>query len=142
MSGLTSDSEATSVDSINKQLIESYHQMVDEQYLKLSSLVWIAAKANDTAMITIIDSNKPEKILDTFTLGNAIIYAMGSVPGSSTSDYLSFDGSVLNERTSITGKMKYESYPKRNSKFFLDVKITSCTTASLAKGGSKYLLFA
>ncbi|CAF1350636.1 unnamed protein product [Adineta ricciae] len=120
MSGLTLDSEATSVDSVNKQLIESYHQMVDEQCLKLSSLVWIAAKANDTAMITIIDSNKPEKILDTFTLGNAIIYAMGSIPGSSTSDYLSFDESKLNEITSIS-----------------DVKITSCTTASLATGGNR-----
>ncbi|CAF1106478.1 unnamed protein product [Adineta ricciae] len=120
MSGLTSDSEATSVDSINKQLIESYHQMVDEQCLKLSSFVWIAAKANDTAMITIIDSNKPEKILDTFTLGNAIIYAMGSIPGSSTSDYLSFDEAKLNEKTSIS-----------------DVKITSCTAASLATGGNR-----
>jgi hypothetical protein len=66
---------------LNKQLIESYHQMIDEQCLKLSSIVWIAAKSNDTAMITIIDSNKAEKIIDTFTLGNAIVYAMGSVPG-------------------------------------------------------------
>jgi len=55
--------------------------MIDEQFLKLSSIVWIAAKFNDTATITIIDSNKAEKIIDTFTLGNAIIYAMGSVPG-------------------------------------------------------------
>jgi hypothetical protein len=55
--------------------------MIDEECLKLSSIVWIAAKSNDTAMITIIDSNKAEKIIDTFTLGNAIVYAMGSVPG-------------------------------------------------------------
>jgi hypothetical protein len=55
--------------------------MIDEQFLKLSSIIWIAAKSNDTAMITIIDSNKAEKIIDTFTLGNAIVYAMGSVPG-------------------------------------------------------------
>lgn len=55
--------------------------MVDEQYLKLSSIVWIAAKANDTAMITIIDANKAEKVIDTFILGNTIVYTMGSVPG-------------------------------------------------------------
>jgi hypothetical protein len=71
----------TSVDQLNKQLIESYHQMIDEQCLKLSSIVWIAAKSNEQAMITIIDSNKAEKIIDTFPLGNAIVYAMGSVPG-------------------------------------------------------------
>ena len=70
------------MDQLNKQLIESYYQMVDDQCLKLSSIVWIAAKSNDTAMITIIDSNKAEKIIDTFTLGNAIVYAMGSVPGN------------------------------------------------------------
>ena len=55
--------------------------MIDEHCLKLSSIIWIAAKSNDTAMITIIDSNKAEKIIDTFTLGHAIIYAIGSVPG-------------------------------------------------------------
>ena len=55
--------------------------MIDEQCLKLSSIVWIAAKSNDSAVLTIIDSNRAEKIIDTFTLGNAIIYAMGSVPG-------------------------------------------------------------
>lgn len=66
---------------MNKQLIESYHQMVDEQYLKLSSLVWIAAQSNGTPTITIVDSNIPDKILDKFTLGNAIIYAIGSIPG-------------------------------------------------------------
>lgn len=55
--------------------------MIDEEYLKLSSILWIAAKSNDTAMITIIDANRPEKIFDKFPLGNAIIYAMGSVPG-------------------------------------------------------------
>ena len=55
--------------------------MIDEQCLKLSSIIWIAAKSNETAMITIIDSNKPENIIDTFPLGNSIIYAMGSIPG-------------------------------------------------------------
>ena len=55
------------MNQLNKQLIESYYQMVDEQCLKLSSIVWIAAKSNDTAMITIIDSNRAEKIIDTFT---------------------------------------------------------------------------
>lgn len=66
---------------MNKQLIESYHQMIDEQCLKLSSIVWIAAKSNNQAMITIIDSNKAEKIIDTFELGTAIVYSIGSVPG-------------------------------------------------------------
>lgn len=55
--------------------------MIDEQYLKLSSIIWIAAKSNDVAMITITDSNKAEKIIETFPLGNAIIYTMGSIPG-------------------------------------------------------------
>ncbi len=81
LSGLSLDTDETSVDQLNKQLIESYHQMIDEQCLKLSSIIWIAAKSNDTAVIKIIDSNEAEKIIDTFTLGNAIIYAMGSVPG-------------------------------------------------------------
>jgi hypothetical protein len=80
--------DETSVDQLSKQLIESYHQMVDEQCLKLSSIVWIAAKSNETAMITIIDSNKAEKIIDTFTLGNAIVYTMGSVPGNQNPFYL------------------------------------------------------
>ena len=56
--------------------------MIDEQCLKLSSIVWIAAKLNHTAMITILDSNQSEKILETFPLGDAIVYAMGSIPGS------------------------------------------------------------
>ena len=77
----TSTTADKSVDQLNKQLIESYHQMIDEQCLKLSSIVWIAAKSNEKAMITIVDSNKTEKIIDTFTLGNAIVYTMGSVPG-------------------------------------------------------------
>ena len=81
LTGSTSTTDSTSVDQLNKQLIESYHQMIDEQCLKLSSFVWIAAKLNNTAMITILDSNQSEKILETFPLGNAIIYAMGSVPG-------------------------------------------------------------
>lgn len=55
--------------------------MIDEQYLKLSPVIWMAAKSNDTAMITIINSNQPDKIIDTFPLGNSIIYAIGSVPG-------------------------------------------------------------
>jgi hypothetical protein len=81
-------SSEPSVDQLNKQLIETYHQMVDEQCLKLSSIVWIAAKSNDQAMITIIDSNKAEKIIDTFPLGNAIVYAMGSVPGKISIPFL------------------------------------------------------
>lgn len=84
----TSVNNETSVDQLNQQLIESFHQMVDEQCLKLSSLVWIAAKSNEKAMITIIDSNKAEKIIDTFTLGNAIVYAMGSVPGKKSKEKL------------------------------------------------------
>ncbi|UJR21922.1 hypothetical protein I4U23_024991 [Adineta vaga] len=120
LSGLTLESEDTSVDQINKQLIESYHQMVDEQCLKLSSIIWIAAKLNDMAMITVIDSNKPEKIIDTFTIENAIIYTMGSVPGTSSTDYTSFDDSKLIEITSAA-----------------DVKITPCTAASLATGGNR-----
>ena len=75
-----------SLDRLNQQLIESYHQMIDEPYLKLSSMLWIAAKSQDTAMITIVDSNEPEKAIDRFPLGNAILYAMGSVPGSSSTD--------------------------------------------------------
>jgi hypothetical protein len=55
--------------------------MIDEQCLKLSSIIWIASKSNNIAMITIMDSNKPEKIIQTFTLGNSIVYAMGSIPG-------------------------------------------------------------
>ena len=55
--------------------------MIDEQCLKLSSIIWIASKSNNAAAITIMDSNKPEKIIQTFTLGNSIVYAMGSVPG-------------------------------------------------------------
>jgi hypothetical protein len=81
LSGSSINLDESSVDQLNKQLIESYHQMIDEQCLKLSSIVWIAAKSNDSAMITIIDSNKADKLIDTFTLGNAIIYAMGSIPG-------------------------------------------------------------
>ncbi|CAM4834659.1 unnamed protein product [Rotaria magnacalcarata] len=120
LSGLSLNVNETSVDQLNKQLIESYHQMIDEQYLKLSSLVWIAAQVNDTAMITIIDSNKPDKIIDTFTLGNAIIYAMGSVPGTSNTDYAPLDDSKLNETTSTS-----------------DVKIISCTATSLSTGGGR-----
>lgn len=81
LTGSTSATDSTSVDQLNKQLIESYHQMIDEQCLKLSSIVWIAAKLDNAAMITILDSNQSEKILETFPLGNAIVYAMGSVPG-------------------------------------------------------------
>jgi hypothetical protein len=99
--------------------------MIDEQCLKLSSIVWIAAKSNDTAMITIIDSNKPEKIIDTFTLGNAIIYAIGSIPGkrkvcffcfvlqkffylgTSSTDYPIYDDSKLNETMAISGNIKF-----------------------------------
>ncbi|CAF2142147.1 unnamed protein product [Rotaria magnacalcarata] len=120
LSGLSLNVNETSVDQLNKQLIESYHQMIDEQYLKLSSLVWIAAHVNDTAMITIIDSNKPDKIIDTFTLGNAIIYAMGSVPGTSNADYAPLDDPKLNETTSTS-----------------DVKIISCTATSLSTGGGR-----
>lgn len=81
LNGLTPETDQTSLDQLSKQLIESYHQMIDEPYLKLSSILWIAAKSNDTAMITILDSNKPEQIIDKFPLGNAIIYSMGSIPG-------------------------------------------------------------
>ncbi|CAF1455669.1 unnamed protein product, partial [Adineta steineri] len=114
----------TSVDQLNKQLMESYYQMVDEQCLKLSSIVWIAAKSNETAMITIIDSNKAEKIIDTFTLGNAIVYAMGSVPGPSSTDYPPFDMSkwTLFEADSASAS---------------DVKVTPCTIASLNTGGNR-----
>ncbi len=72
--------------------------MIDEQCLKLSSIVWIAAKSNEQAMITIIDSNKAEKIIDTFPLGNAIVYAMGSVPGQIFLDFF-LDGInyIINE---------------------------------------------
>ncbi|CAF3245587.1 unnamed protein product [Rotaria sp. Silwood2] len=120
LSGLSFNTDETSIDSINKQLIESYHQMIDEQYLKLSSLVWIAAKSNNTAMITIIDSNKPDKIIDTFTLGDTIIYAIGSVPGTSSTDYPPFDDSKLNEKISTS-----------------DVKVMPCTAASLSTGGNR-----
>jgi len=101
--------------------------MIDEQCLKLSSIIWIAAKSNDIAMITIIDSNKPEKIIDTFTLGNAIIYAIGSIPGkrkvcfflllnliknfylgTSNADYPIFDDSKLNETIATSGNSKFE----------------------------------
>jgi hypothetical protein len=69
--------------------------MIDEQCLKLSSIVWIAAKSNDQAMITIIDSNKAEKIIDTFPLGNAIVYAMGSVPGKTRTFSLCISNQIL-----------------------------------------------
>jgi hypothetical protein len=114
--------------------------MIDEECLKLSSIVWIAAKSNDTAMITIIDSNKAEKIIDTFTLGNAIIYTMGSIPGISGTDYPPFDDSKLNEITSISGNIKFE-FNLRKRFHILDVKVTPCTAASLSTGGSKILFF-
>ncbi|CAF4127988.1 unnamed protein product, partial [Rotaria sp. Silwood2] len=120
----TSTTNETSVDQLNKQLIESYHQMIDEQYLKLSSIVWIAAKSNDTAMITIIDSNKAEKIIDTFTLGNTVVYTMGSVPGSSSTDYSPFDDS------------KWTLF-EADTALASDVKITPCTVASLSIGGNR-----
>ncbi|CAF1037580.1 unnamed protein product [Rotaria sp. Silwood1] len=120
LSGLSLNTDETSIDQLNKQLIESYHQMIDEQYLKLSSLIWIAAKSNNTAMITIIDSNKPDKVIDIFPLGNIIIYAIGSVPGTSSTDYPSIDNLKLNEKTSTN-----------------DVNVMSCTAASLATGGNR-----
>jgi len=97
--------------------------MIDEQCLKLSSIIWIASKSNNTAMITIMDSNKPEKIIQTFTLGNAIVYAMGSIPGkrmiiqneptnkriylgTSSTDYPAFDCS--NEKMSTSGNIKLD----------------------------------
>ncbi|CAF0980236.1 unnamed protein product [Rotaria sordida] len=127
-SSLTNDDlstiNETSVDQLNKQLIESYHQMIDEQFLKLSSIVWIAAKSNDTAMITIIDANKAEKIIDTFTLGNTIVYTMGSVPGPSSTDYSPFDDSKWTLFEADTASAS-------------DVKITPCTVASLSIGGSR-----
>ena len=82
LSGLSSKKSQASVNQLNKQLIESDHQKTDEQYLKLSSIVWIAAQINNESTVTIIDSTKPDKIIDTFTLGKAIIYAVGSVPGT------------------------------------------------------------
>ncbi|CAF3542225.1 unnamed protein product [Rotaria sordida] len=127
-SSLTNDDlstiNETSVDQLNKQLIESYHQMIDEQFLKLSSIVWIAAKSNDTAMITIIDANKAEKIIDTFTLGNTIVYTMGSVPGPSSTDYSPFDDSKWTLFEADTASAS-------------DVKITPCTVASLSIGGGR-----
>ncbi|CAF3932013.1 unnamed protein product [Adineta steineri] len=120
LSGLSFDTNETSVDQLNKQLIESYHQMIDEQCLKLSSIIWLASKLNDKAIITIIDSNKAEKMIDTFPIGNAIIYAMGSVPGTLTTDYPPIDDSKLNETVSTS-----------------DVKVIACTAASLATGGSR-----
>ncbi|CAF4635725.1 unnamed protein product [Rotaria socialis] len=117
-----STSNDPSVDQLNKQLIESYHQMIDEQCLKLSSIVWIAAKSNDTAMITIIDSNKAEKVIDTFTLGNTVVYTMGSVPGPTSNDYTSFENSSWTLFEADTASAS-------------DVKITPCTVASLSVGG-------
>ncbi|CAF1621550.1 unnamed protein product, partial [Adineta ricciae] len=121
---LAATSNETSVDQLNKQLIESYYQMVDDQCLKLSSIVWIAAKSNDTAMITIIDSNKAEKIIDTFTLGNAIVYAMGSVPGPSSADYSPINDSKWTLFEADTASAS-------------DVKVSPCTIASLTTGGSR-----
>ncbi|CAF3435313.1 unnamed protein product [Rotaria sp. Silwood1] len=120
----TSTTNETSVDQLNKQLIESYHQMIDEQCLKLSSIVWIAAKSNDTAMITIIDSNKAEKVIDTFTLGNTVVYTMGSVPGPSSTDYSPFDDS------------KWTLF-EADTALASDVKVTPCTVSSLSTGGSR-----
>ncbi|CAF2094494.1 unnamed protein product [Rotaria magnacalcarata] len=117
-----STSNDPSVDQLNKQLIESYHQMIDEQCLKLSSIVWIAAKSNDTAMITIIDSNKAEKVIDAFTLGNTVVYTMGSVPGPTSNDYTSFENSSWTLFEADTASAS-------------DVKITPCTVASLSAGG-------
>ncbi|UJR27296.1 hypothetical protein I4U23_008591 [Adineta vaga] len=121
---ITATSNETSVDQLNKQLIESYYQMVDDQCLKLSSIIWIAAKSNDTAMITIIDSNKAEKIIDTFTLGNAIVYAMGSVPGSSSTDYPPMDESKWTLFEADTASAS-------------DVKVSPCTISSLTTGGNR-----
>ena len=152
----------TSVEELNKQLIESYHQMIDEQCLKLSSIVWIAAKCNDQAMITIIDSNKAEKIIDTFPLGKSIIYAMGSVPGrvifwvlekfinddilvgSSNTDYPAFDDSKWTlfeaDTASASGKKKKKKAVRVEiDLFYLDVKIAPCTVASLSTGASKII---
>ncbi|CAF1621565.1 unnamed protein product, partial [Adineta ricciae] len=121
---LAATSNETSVDQLNKQLIESYYQMVDDQCLKLSSIVWIAAKSNDTAMITIIDSNKAEKIIDTFTLGNAIVYAMGSVPGPSSADYSPMNDSKWTLFEADTASAS-------------DVRVSPCTIASLTTGGNR-----
>ncbi|CAF3562997.1 unnamed protein product, partial [Rotaria sordida] len=137
LSGLSLDTNETSIEQLNKQLIESYHQMIDEQYLKLSSLIWIAAKLNNTAMITIIDSNKPDKIIDTFTLGNVIIYAIGSIPGTSSTDYPPYDDSKLNVKTSTNGNIKIEFLSKTIFTTFLDVKVMPCTPASLSTGGNR-----
>ena len=131
--------------------------MIDEQCLKLSSIVWIAAKSNDKAMITIIDSNKAEKIIDTFPLGNAIVYAMGSVPGDwlfilqsqyieivlgpSSTDYPVLDDSqwtLFEADTALASgetKSNEKEKPIRNDqRLFPDVKVSPCTVASLSVG--------
>ena len=162
LSGSPSTTADASVDQLSQQLIESYHQMIDEQCLKLSSIVWIAAKSNDKAMITIIDSNKAEKIIDTFPLGSAIVYAMGSVPGQqhwsslesegkkvalgpSGTDYPPSDDSqwtLFEADTALASgetktKEKEENARRPNQHLFPDVKVSPCTVASVSAGMGK-----
>ncbi|CAF0875572.1 unnamed protein product [Didymodactylos carnosus] len=135
-------SSLPSGEQLNKQLIESYNQMTDEPYLRLSSLVWIASKCNQSAMITIIDSNKADKIIDTFTLGRAVVYAMGSVPGPASSDYTVDDEQWkrksqtvdhIEEKLTSNGKeygLILSIYNKKWGRFLLAIKVVSCAAGN------------
>ncbi|XP_065226364.1 JNK-interacting protein 3 isoform X2 [Planococcus citri] len=55
---------------------------------RLSSLVWICTTTKSVSKVMIIDANNPGDILHTFTVCQAHLLCIASVPGAKESDYL------------------------------------------------------
>ncbi|XP_071847837.1 C-Jun-amino-terminal kinase-interacting protein 4-like isoform X3 [Apostichopus japonicus] len=53
----------------------------------LSSYVWILTSNQNSSKVTVVDANLPQNILSTFSVSNANIISIASVPGAMESDY-------------------------------------------------------
>ncbi|XP_071087279.1 C-Jun-amino-terminal kinase-interacting protein 4-like isoform X13 [Haliotis cracherodii] len=75
------------VEKLNQELKEHEKNLKSADKEQFSSLVWICTSTHATSRVSVIDSNNPGDILDSFRVSSTHMLCIASVPGAMESDY-------------------------------------------------------
>nr|XP_045015261.1 C-Jun-amino-terminal kinase-interacting protein 4 isoform X1 [Jaculus jaculus] len=118
----------SSLDKLDQELKEQQKELKNQE--ELSSQVWICTSTHSATRVIIIDAVQPGNILDSFTVCNAHVLCIASVPGARETDYpageeLSESGQV--DKASLCGSMTSNSSAETDS-LLGGITVVGCST--------------
>ncbi|XKL65617.1 hypothetical protein PGB90_009037 [Kerria lacca] len=135
--------EDPEINKLNEELKYIFRCIQNElpNVQRLSSLVWICTTTKSVSKVTIVDANNPGDILHTFTVCQAHLLCIASVPGATESDY-SDNENVTKEEDSQSEEVNImngdcDSDRERSPEIEKDLVIGKITFVSCATGSEE-----